>query len=398
MTYQITYCKKSPALFIPAGVSNFMTWIWIWCVSVYLLYFWICKTLLYVLVFSYTNCDQLLTSTKLDGKNTPMSERDPENENGMKNTRNKTKLILFCVCVCLILMRKEMQKRCLLHVLSCEKRKREKNLRTYEKNTQGISSRTTCRARQANKELFTHINKSIRCIENVGSFKHFSMYWNLNRQGANQRKEKIEKDKVREKPAIPKQIEKKQPNGLTETRIHIRVSCQINWYGFCLVPFCMRYPVCVSSFFHSLYLSLALFLNLLIFFHLLYLSVIFTLVVVFQSAAAFLFIIIKKYLQTHTFRIKKSESWRDKRKKTKNVWSPPLLAPAIQTQCIQQRDIALATLCFKMKIIFKFYTILFYAHHMVLLKIQLFDVHLIIFNDTSLGKCEMSWLFFIVSD
>lgn len=28
---------------------------------------------------------------------------------------------------------------------------------------------------------------------------------------------------------------------------HIRVSCQINWYGFCLVPFCMRYPVCIIA-------------------------------------------------------------------------------------------------------------------------------------------------------
>lgn len=33
MTYQITNCEKSPALFFPAGVSNFVTWMCLVCVQ-----------------------------------------------------------------------------------------------------------------------------------------------------------------------------------------------------------------------------------------------------------------------------------------------------------------------------------------------------------------------------
>lgn len=186
MTYQITHCEKSPALFFPAGVSNRMTWIrWSLCVSVY--GYWIYNALLYsnmqntfMFAFSYANCDQhwALDFDEIGWQEYPLSERDRRPRTEWKIREIKQNWYFVCMfVVCLLLMRNEKKDAeemsfTRYKLRKSEKGKKSQNIRMREKKKkQGISTRTTCRARQAKRAhtyhiipFSLHINKSILCI------------------------------------------------------------------------------------------------------------------------------------------------------------------------------------------------------------------------------------------
>lgn len=135
-------------------VSNCMTWI-----RLALPYSNMQNTLMFA--FPYANCDQLLTSTKLDGKNTRWVKETGERENRTKNTRNKTKLIFYlCVLLfaCFWCETKDAEEMCLLHVLSCEKRKRKKSqsIRTKKAGHQNNQNNMQSAAGKKSSNIPTH--------------------------------------------------------------------------------------------------------------------------------------------------------------------------------------------------------------------------------------------------
>lgn len=66
-------------------------------------------------------------------------------------------------------------------------------------------------------------------------------------------------------------VDREEYKQKSEHTLSIQVSCQTNWYGFCLVSFCIRYPVCIFFLFCSFLVRNIRF--------------------AFQSAAVFLFIV-----------------------------------------------------------------------------------------------------------
>lgn len=101
-----------------------------------------------------------------------------------------------------------------------------------------ISSRTACRARQAkhNTQKYVHNTQNLR--ECWITFQHFDA---LKFKSTSYKKHTDHRD-----------VERKSEIALHRTRTHIRVSCQINWYGFCLVPFCMAISCLYLSLFEIL--------------------------------------------------------------------------------------------------------------------------------------------------
>lgn len=102
-----------------------------------------------------------------------------------------------------------------------------------------ISSRTAWEQYAANKR---NTQKYVHKMLFPGIFRLHTEFERQNNNSTHTKK--CERTKASERTS-----ERKKDRARTVFRVNtrFRVSCQINWYGFCLVPFCMRYPVCIFS-------------------------------------------------------------------------------------------------------------------------------------------------------